>query len=421
MTSTVPPLTEIELPSLRRDPGRRRRVGGTVCGRRSISAQSGHVRRRRRRQPRPDRARRAAAGRDRRAARPRRRAVRRAGDGQPRRRDRRWSAGHAGRPRRSPRTASAPRSGRRMETAVVATADDDDVGTIRLYLDRHAAGRRPHPAGQPHQAAHAVPRSDRERLHEDGRRRLRQAARRGRVPRHRAARHARPPAGGRHRRAAGDRPAARRRGIGRGAVRRRRRRPGAEGRRGRRRQPNRALTRARPGAACPACRSTRSTCSSSSRAARTSPGTTIDPNVTGRFWIDGLADPAQAARARRSSCSALTPTTAGQRAGHRLRRLRARVAGRAIDWQQTYVNCFTAGRPASGAAACRWSCPTRSRASAPRCDVRQAFDEPKRVVRIRSTLHLTRCWVSDALLDELPGVTAPGHRSDAVARRRADA
>ena len=30
------------------------------------------------------------------------------------------------------------------------------------------------------------------------------------------------------------------------------------------------------------------------------------------------------------------------------------------------------------------------------------FDEPKRVVRIRSTLHLTRCWVSDALLDDLP-------------------
>jgi hypothetical protein len=32
----------------------------------------------------------------------------------------------------------------------------------------------------------------------------------------------------------------------------------------------------------------------------------------------------------------------------------------------------------------------------------KAVDEPKRVVRIRSTLHLTRCWVSDALLSELP-------------------
>ena len=36
----------------------------------------------------------------------------------------------------------------------------------------------------------------------------------------------------------------------------------------------------------------------------------------------------------------------------------------------------------------------------------RGVDEPKRVVRIRSTLHLTRCWVSDALLAELP----PGAR-----------
>ena len=30
------------------------------------------------------------------------------------------------------------------------------------------------------------------------------------------------------------------------------------------------------------------------------------------------------------------------------------------------------------------------------------YDEPAKVVRIESTLHLTRCWVSDALLGELP-------------------
>ena len=83
----------------RRRPRRRRRVGRPVCGRRSIPAQSGHVRRRRRQQPRPVRARRGAAGDDRRVARPRRRAVRRAGNGQPRRCDRRWSARHAGSPR----------------------------------------------------------------------------------------------------------------------------------------------------------------------------------------------------------------------------------------------------------------------------------------------------------------------------------
>jgi hypothetical protein len=39
----------------------------------------------------------------------------------------------------------------------------------------------------------------------------------------------------------------------------------------------------------------------------------------------------------------------------------------------------------------------------------RGLDEPKRVVRIRSTLHLTRCWVSDALLAELPaGATVVG-------------
>ena len=31
------------------------------------------------------------------------------------------------------------------------------------------------------------------------------------------------------------------------------------------------------------------------------------------------------------------------------------------------------------------------------------FDAPKKIVRIHSTLHLTHCWVSDALLAELPG------------------
>ena len=30
------------------------------------------------------------------------------------------------------------------------------------------------------------------------------------------------------------------------------------------------------------------------------------------------------------------------------------------------------------------------------------FDAAQGVVRIRSTLHLTRCWVSDALLGDLP-------------------
>ena len=65
-----------------------------------------------------------------------------------------------------------------METVVVA----HDVPGRPLHLDVHAAGADRDPAGQPDEAAHRVPRPDRERLHEDGRRRLRQAAGRRPVP-----------------------------------------------------------------------------------------------------------------------------------------------------------------------------------------------------------------------------------------------
>jgi hypothetical protein len=41
----------------------------------------------------------------------------------------------------------------------------------------------------------------------------------------------------------------------------------------------------------------------------------------------------------------------------------------------------------------------------------RGIEEPKRVVRIRSTLHLDRCWVSDALLAESTrGVPGGGGR-----------
>ena len=48
---------------------------------------------------------------------------------------------------------------------------------------RPRRGRRPHPGGQPDEAAHRVPGGDRERVHEDDRRRLRQAAGRRQLPR----------------------------------------------------------------------------------------------------------------------------------------------------------------------------------------------------------------------------------------------
>ncbi len=81
-----------------------------------------------------------------------------------------------------------------------------------------------------------------------------------------------------------------------------------------------------------------------------------------------------------------------------------------INWQKTYVNCFTAGPSGVRRSRMPMVLPTEEdciKAALSMCG--KAVDEPKRVVRIRSTLHLTRCWVSDALLSELPaGARAVG-------------
>ena len=74
-----------------------------------------------------------------------------------------------------------------------------------------------------------------------------------------------------------------------------------------------------------------------------------------------------------------------------------------IDWQKTYINCFTAGIAGLRRSRMPMVLPTEDdcvKAALSMCG--RAFDQPKRVVRIESTLHLTRCWVSDALLRELP-------------------
>jgi len=74
-----------------------------------------------------------------------------------------------------------------------------------------------------------------------------------------------------------------------------------------------------------------------------------------------------------------------------------------IDWQKTYVNCFTAGIAGVRRSRMPMVLPTDDdcvKAALSMCG--RAFDQPKRVVRIESTLHMTRCWVSDVLLRELP-------------------
>jgi hypothetical protein len=76
---------------------------------------------------------------------------------------------------------------------------------------------------------------------------------------------------------------------------------------------------------------------------------------------------------------------------------------RKIDFRKTYINCFTAGIAGVRRSRMPMVLPTDDdclKAALSMCG--RAFDQPKRVVRIESTLHLTRCWVSDQLLRELP-------------------
>ena len=172
-----------------RPPPERRSSNGSV--RRSLR----HDRRRRRWQPRPEQARRADAGRDRRTAATWRRAVRRAGDGQPWRGHRRGPVEDAPLARHH-RGVGRCRVRATMENEIIATT----ASGMTVHLDHQRCRRRPDPPRQPHQAPHVLQGSDRVGLHEDGRRRLRQATGRGSDPLVRPDRDARPPAR-RHRRA----------------------------------------------------------------------------------------------------------------------------------------------------------------------------------------------------------------------------
>ena len=131
-------------------------------------------------------------------------------------------------------------------------------------------------------------------------------------------------------------------------------------------------------------------------------GTTIDPNVTGRFWVHGLRDLAE------PDISAIvlldiTPVSAGNALGIGFADFIPVSLAAKVDWQKTYINCFTAGIAGLRRSRMPMVLPTEDdciKAALSMCG--RAFDQPKRVVRIESTLHLTRCWVSDPLLHELP-------------------
>ena len=131
-------------------------------------------------------------------------------------------------------------------------------------------------------------------------------------------------------------------------------------------------------------------------------GTGIDPNVTGRFWVHGLDDPAVPDIAT-IVLNDITDVSGGNLLGIGLADFIPVRLAEKIDWHKTYVNCFTAGP--SGVRRSRMPMvladdETCLRAALSMCG--RGIDEPKRVVRIKSTLHIRTCWVSDALLDQLP-------------------
>ena len=138
-------------------------------------------------------------------------------------------------------------------------------------------------------------------------------------------------------------------------------------------------------------------------------GTTMDPNVTGRFWIHGLAD-AESPRVSNVVLLDITPVSGGNVLGIGLADFIPASLANRIDWQKTYVNCFTAG--ASGVRRSRMPMvlPDEEaciKAALSMCG--KGILEPKRVVRIPSTLHMSECLVSDAVLADLPpGVVRTG-------------
>jgi hypothetical protein len=127
-------------------------------------------------------------------------------------------------------------------------------------------------------------------------------------------------------------------------------------------------------------------------------GTTLDPNVTGRFWVPGLADLPQP-QVTAIVLSSMTPISGGNVLGIGFADFIPISLAQQIDWHKTYVNCFTAGPSGLRRARMPMVLPDVDaciRAALSMCG--RGIDEPKRVVRIESTLHLTRCWVSEALL-----------------------
>jgi hypothetical protein len=129
-------------------------------------------------------------------------------------------------------------------------------------------------------------------------------------------------------------------------------------------------------------------------------GVGLDPNVTGRYWIHGLTGDE---RVSNIVVLGLTEASHGNALGIGLADFITTDVARQIDWPTTYVNCFTAGAAGVRRGRMPMVLPNEHdaiMAALSMCG--RGVLETKRVVRIRSTLHITDMWVSDALLSEVP-------------------
>ncbi len=129
-------------------------------------------------------------------------------------------------------------------------------------------------------------------------------------------------------------------------------------------------------------------------------GVGIDPNVSGRYWVNGLEGEATSSVI---VVLGITAVSHGNALGIGLADFTTAAVAAQVDWHKTYVNCFTAGPAGVRRSRMPMVLPTEDdaiKAALSMCG--RPIHEPKRVVRIHSTLHLTEMSVSDALLDELP-------------------
>ncbi len=129
-------------------------------------------------------------------------------------------------------------------------------------------------------------------------------------------------------------------------------------------------------------------------------GTTMDPNVTGRFWVPGLADP-ERPRVGAIVLLDLTEVSGGNALGIGFADFVPASLANRLDFHKTYVNCFTAGPAGMRRSRLPMVLPDEEsciKAALMMCG--RGPDRPERVVRIPSTLHLTSCRVSDALRNE---------------------